>query len=50
MDFSWFRALEVAVVGFAGVFIILTILMLGIMITGKVVQWFGPKPAQEKKA
>lgn len=49
MDFSWIHATQVALIGFAGVFIILIILMLGVMITGKVVQWFSPKPAQEKK-
>ena len=49
MEFSWSRAVQVALIGFAGVFIILFILMIGVIITNKLVQLFGQKHGQETK-
>ena len=49
MEFSWGHAAQVALVGFAGVFAILTILQIGVSITNKLVKWFGPKPGTEEK-
>jgi hypothetical protein len=36
-------------VGFIGVFFILLILMIGVIISGKLIQWFGPKSVREMK-
>jgi len=48
LDFTWGRAVEVALVGFCGVFIILIILSITINITSRVVRLLEKKPASEK--
>ena len=45
---DWGRAIEVALVGFIGVFTILIILSVTISITSRVVRLFEKKPANEK--
>lgn len=49
MSFSWGEALRVALVGFSGVFVILTILWLSLKITAAVVRRLPQKPPVEKK-
>lgn len=49
MEFSWSEAFRVALIGFAGVFVILFILELSLGITNTLVRKFGPKPGEEKE-
>jgi len=49
MDFSWGRAVEVALVGFIGVFTILLILAITVNITSRVVRLIEKKPENEKE-
>ena len=48
MDFSWVRAVEIALVGFSGVFVILIILSIIINITSRVARLIEKKPENEK--
>ena len=48
MDFSWGRAAEVALVGFLGVFVILTILMVGVTLISAVTRRFNGAPPEDK--
>lgn len=49
MDFTWGRAVEVALVGFIGVFAILLILSITISITSRVVRLIEKKPESENE-
>ena len=48
MEFSWGDAARVAAIGFAGVYVILAVLMIGVQVIGKIARRF-VRPAQEKK-
>jgi len=49
LDFTWGRAIEVALVGFFGVFTILSILLITVSITSRVVRLLEKKPEGEKE-
>jgi len=49
MDFSWGRAVQVALIGFGGVFVILIIISISVTITSFLVRLFRQKPVVEKK-
>ena len=49
MGFSWSWAIQVALIGFAGVFVILLILLIGLIISSKLLQRFGSKSVHQPK-
>jgi len=49
MDFTWGHAIQVALIGFCGVFVILFVLQVSLVITNKLVRRFVPKQEKEKR-